>query len=76
MTKEVLCAVNSNAVPAPTINWYLESTDITTMAGINKAYIVITGKRLNNKKILQCRATNNNIKPQMAANTTLNIECK
>lgn len=72
---EVLCVVNSNAIPAPTINWYLESTDITNIAGSNTTFITLTGNRTYNTKLLQCRAKNNN-KPSKTASTKLNVECK
>lgn len=73
---EVRCVVNSNAAPAPTITWYLESANITSIAVTNTTFITLTGNRTNNNKTLQCRATNNNNKPPKTANTTLNVECK
>lgn len=73
--REFRCLVNSNAVPAPTITWYLGSTDITSRAGTDTTSITLTGNRIDNMKTLQCRATNNN-KPSKSANTTLNVECK
>ena len=73
--KMVRCVVNSNAVPAPTITWYLGSTDITNMAGNNASSIIITGNRNHNNKTLACKATNNN-KPSKTGVTTLNVECK
>eukprot|EP00105_Crassostrea_gigas_P023191 XP_011442940.1 PREDICTED: cell adhesion molecule 1 isoform X2 [Crassostrea gigas] len=71
---EVRCVVNSNAAPAPTITWYLESANITSIAVTNTTFITLTGNRTNNNKTLQCRATNNNNKPPKTANTTLNVE--
>lgn len=74
--KNVRCIVNSNAAPAPTITWYLGSTDITSRAGTNASSITLMGNRTDNTKTLQCRATNNNNKPPKTARTTLNVECK
>lgn len=71
---EVRCVVNSNALPAPTITWYLGSTDITNIAGTDTTSITITGNRMNNTNMLICRAENNN--KTKTANTTLNVECK
>lgn len=68
------CEVNSNAVPVPIITWYLGSTNISSMAETHSTNITITGNRKDNKKMLECRATNNK-KPPKSANTTLNIEC-
>lgn len=73
--KKVRCVVNTNAVPVPTINWYLGSKNITNIAGTNTTSITIEGKRADNTETLQCRATNNN-KPPKAASLTLNVECK
>lgn len=70
----VRCVVNQNAVPPPTITWYLESTDIT-IADTDNTNFTITGNKADNTKILQCRAANNN-KPEKTASTTLNVECK
>lgn len=72
---EFRCLVNSNAVPVPTITWYLGSTDITYMAETDTTSITITGNRADNTKTLQCRALKNN-KPPKKENTTLNVECK
>lgn len=72
---EVHCVVNSNAVPAPNITWYLGSTDITYMAGTDTTSINITGNRTDNTKSLECRASNSNTPPK-TANTKLNLECK
>ena len=41
---EVQCVVNSNAVPTPTITWYLGSTNITSTASINKTSIITNWK--------------------------------
>lgn len=71
----IQCAINSNAVPAPNITWYLGFTDITKRAGAVISYITIKGNRTDNTKTLQCTATNNN-KPPKTASTTLNVECK
>lgn len=73
--REVRCVVNSNAVPAPTITWYLGSTNITSIAGTDTTSITLMGDRADNTKTLQCRATNNN-KPQRIASTVLNVERK
>lgn len=73
--REVRCVVNSNAVPAPTITWYLGSTNITYVAGTDTTFITLTGTRTDNMKTLQCRAINNNKSPKTAS-TTLNVECK
>lgn len=73
--KQLECNVNSNALPVPKITWYLESTNISSTVITHNTTITITGKRIDNNKILECRATNNNKLP-MSANTTLNIECK
>lgn len=73
--KEVRCEVNSDAVPAPTITWYVGSANITSMAKTDTTSITVTGNRTDNTKTLQCRATNNN-KPPKTASTTLNVECK
>ena len=72
---EVQCVVNSNAVPTPTITWYLGSTNITSTASINKTSIILTGNRQDNNKTLNCSATNNN-KPPKTVVTTRNVECK
>nr|XP_034300633.1 B-cell receptor CD22 [Crassostrea gigas] len=71
--KVVQCVVNRNAVPAPTITWYLGSTDITNRAGTNTTSITLTGNKTDNNKMLHCRATNNN-KPPKTLSTTLNVE--
>lgn len=73
--REVRCVVNSNAVPAPIISWYLDSKDITSRAGTDTTSIIITGNRTDNTKMIECRATNNNKFPKTAS-TILNIECK
>lgn len=73
--REFRCVVNSNAVPAPNFNWYLDSTDITSRAGTDTTSIIITGNRTDNTKMIECRATNNNKFPKTAS-TILNIECK
>lgn len=72
--RDIRCVVNRNAVPAPNINWYLDSSDITSRAVTNTTAI-ITGNRADNTKTLQCTATNNNKFPKTAS-TILNIECK
>lgn len=72
---EVRCVVNSNAVPAPNITWYLGSTDITSRTGTDTTSITLTGDRTDNTKTLQCKATNRN-KPPKTASTVLNIECE
>lgn len=74
-TREVRCVVNSNALPVPTINWYLGSTNITYITGADATSFNLTGNRTDNTKTLQCKASNNN-KPPKAAITTLNVECK
>lgn len=74
--KVVQCVVNSNAVPAPTITWYLGSTDITSRAGTSTTSITLTGNRMDNKKQLQCKATNNHKPLSKTFNTTINVECK
>lgn len=73
--KEVLCVVNSDAVPAPTITWYMESSNITIMAKKYTTSITVSGNRTDNTKKLECRATNSN-KPPRTASLTLNVECK
>lgn len=73
--RKLRCVVNSNAVPAPTITWYLVSTDITSIVGTDTTLIIITGNKEDNTKTLQCRASNNN-KPPKTASTMLNVECK
>nr|XP_022344647.1 hemicentin-1-like [Crassostrea virginica] len=70
---EIRCVVNSNAVPAPIITWYLGSKEITGTTSNNTSSITITGKREDNRRTLQCRATNNN-KPPKTVDTTLNVE--
>nr|XP_022339540.1 uncharacterized protein LOC111134632 isoform X4 [Crassostrea virginica] len=70
---EVRCVVNSNAVPAPTITWYLGSKEITGTTSNNTSSIIITGNRQDNKRTLKCSATNNN-KPPKNVDTTLNVE--
>ena len=49
---EVTCKVNSNANPAPTITWYLGSTNITDKANptTNRTSIIINGEKDNNNK--------------------------
>ena len=71
----IRCIINSNAVPAPTITWYLGYTDITNMAGTDVSSIIIEGNREHNNKTLACKATNNN-KPSKTGATTLNVECR
>ncbi|XP_078332848.1 contactin-6-like [Crassostrea virginica] len=66
------CVVNGNATPTPTITWYLGSTDITNTAGNDTSYINITGRREDNMKTIQCRATNT--KEPNNASTTLIVE--
>lgn len=73
--KVIQCVVNSDADPAPTITWYLGSSDITSRAGTDTTSITLTGNRTDSGKTLQCRATNDN-KPPKIGNTTLNVECK
>lgn len=73
--EEFQCVVNSNAVPAPTITWYLDSTNITYMAGTNTTYISLKVTSTDNNKMLLCRASNND-KTSKTANTTLNVERK
>lgn len=73
--REIMCVVNNNAVLAPNINWYLDSTDITSRAGTDATSIIITGNRTDNTKMIECRATNNKKFPKTAS-TILNIECK
>lgn len=73
--EKVRCVVNSNAVPAPTITWYLGSRDITSRVGTDTTSIFLTGNRTDNTKTLECKATNSN-KPPMTASLTLNVECK
>lgn len=58
--KEVLCVVNSDAVPAPTITWYMESSNITNMAKKYTTSITVSGNRTDNTKTLECRATSSN----------------
>lgn len=72
--KVVRCVVNENAVPPPTITWYLQST-IITIADTDKTNYTITGNRADNTKTLQCRAANNG-NTGKTASTTLNVECK
>ena len=72
---EVQCVVNSNAVPPPTITWYLGSKEITGTTSNSTSSITITGKREDNRRTLQCRATNNN-KPPKTVVKTLNVECR
>lgn len=67
---KVKCVVNSNAVPAPTITWYLDSEFMTKAEEYSKI-----GNRMDNKKTLECRASNNNNK-EKTTNTILNIECR
>lgn len=71
--KVIQCVVNSDADPAPTITWYLGSSDITSRAGTDTTSITLTGNRTDSGKTLQCRATNDN-KPPKIGNTTLNVE--
>lgn len=73
--KEVLCVVNSDAVPVPTITWCMESSNITNMAKKYTTSITVSGNRTDNTKTLECKATNSN-KPPMTASLTLNVECK
>lgn len=68
--RKVMCVVNTNAVPAPTITWYLDSELMTT----SKEYSKI-GNRADNKKTLECRASNNN-NNEKTTSTILNIECR
>lgn len=73
-TEEVRCEVNSNAIPTPTITWYMGSTNITGLAGKDQVSIDITGKRSDNGKTLECRARNTNIEP-LIASVELNVQC-
>lgn len=67
---EVQCRANSDAFPDPAIAWYLDSKFVTST---NKYSII--GKREDNRKTLECKASNDN-KTEKSANTTLNIECR
>lgn len=58
--KEVRCVVNSDAVPAPTITWYMGSANITSMAKTDTTSITVSGNRTDSTKTLDCRATNSN----------------
>lgn len=66
------CEVNRNALPTPTITWYLGSTNISSTVETFNKTTTITGSRTDDNKTLECRATNNNL--PKSANTTLNIE--
>lgn len=70
---EVMCEINDNAVPSPTITWFLGTTYISSTEGTYTTSINITGKREDNTKTLQCKATNN-YKPPKTAVATLNVE--
>ncbi|XP_065933069.1 hemicentin-1-like isoform X2 [Magallana gigas] len=71
--KIVMCEVNSNAFPAPSITWLLGSKAISSIDRTNTTFISITGNRTDNRKTLECSATNNNKQPKKA-NTTLSVE--
>lgn len=73
--REIRCVVNINAVPPPTFTWYLGSKDISSSVGTDAASINITGKKVDNAKTLQCRASNNNKAPK-SSSTMLNVACK
>nr|XP_022303134.1 titin-like isoform X2 [Crassostrea virginica] len=70
--REIRCVVNINAVPPPTFTWYLGSKDISSSVGTDAASINITGKKVDNAKTLQCRASNNNKAPK-SSSTMLNV---
>lgn len=70
-----MCEINDNAVPPPTITWFLGTTYISSTEGTYTTFINITGNREDNTKTLQCKATNNN-KPPKNAVATINEECK
>lgn len=72
---EVMCEINNNAVPPPTITWFLGTKYISSTEGTYTTSINITGNREDNTQTLQCKATNNN-KPPKTAVTTINVECK
>lgn len=74
VTREIRCVVNRNAVPVATFTWYVGSEDITSSVGTDAAFINITGKKVDNAKLLQCRASNNNKAPK-SSSTMLNVEC-
>ncbi|XP_078331732.1 cell adhesion molecule Dscam2-like isoform X2 [Crassostrea virginica] len=71
--QKIRCEVNSNAVPTPTITWYLGSSDIIYMVQSYFSSIFIAMNRKYNNKTLECKATNNN-KPSKTGATTLNVE--
>lgn len=71
----IMCIVNSNADPLPTILWYLISSNTNTIVETNSASLNLTGNRADNKKTLQCKASNGK-KPEKTTSTTLNVKCK
>lgn len=73
LEKEVMCEINNNAVPPPTITWFLGTKYINSTEGTYTTSINVTGNREDNTKTLQCKATNNN-KPPKTAVTTINVE--
>lgn len=70
----VQCIVNKNAIPLPNIELYLESKIIHSMVGTETNF-TLSGRKENNKKTLECRASNNGKKPKVSS-TILDVECK
>lgn len=74
--RNISCEVNDNADPAPNITWFIGTTDLRSTAVFShKSIFALTGKKEDNTKTLQCKASNSN-RPPKTANITLNIECK
>lgn len=74
--RNISCEVNGDADPAPNITWFIGPANlISTAVYTRKSFIIVTGKREDNTKTLQCKASNN-YRPPETANTILNIECK
>eukprot|EP00105_Crassostrea_gigas_P007315 XP_011421516.1 PREDICTED: cell adhesion molecule 2 isoform X1 [Crassostrea gigas] len=63
----VTCSVNSDAYPAPIIQWFIGETEVN---GTNQKLELIADKN-DDAKILRCRATNNN--NSLTTATVLNI---
>lgn len=71
---QVTCTVNKDAVPPPNITWYLGFDEKFSDIHTRESSINITGAKEDDKKTLECRASNSDGQPETVA-TTLNVEC-
>lgn len=65
----VTCSVNSDAYPAPIIQWFIGEAEVN---GTNQKLELMADKN-DDAKILRCRATNNN--NSLTTASVLNILC-